>query len=564
MKAQKIIECVPNFSEGRDPLVIQAISECISRVSGVKLLHVDMGQSTNRTVITFAGSPEAVIDAAFEAIRMAAEKIDMRLHKGEHPRMGATDVCPLIPVHGLDLEETVLYAKKLGERVGKELGIPVYLYEAAASAGHRKNLANIRSGEYEGLEEKMKQDEWRPDYGTSEFNPKEGATVIGARDFLIAYNVNLNTTSVKLANEVAFDVRENGRPLKDDATGQLKRDAAGEIMRSNGMCPSVKAIGWYIQEYGSAQVSMNLTNMAQTALHEAFEACRTSAERHGLLVTGSELVGLVPKKALIDAGKFYLSRQKRSSGLGEQEIIAMAVRSLGLNSVSEFRPEERIIEYMLEEQKNPLAELNLQKFALETASENPAPGGGSVAAYAGTLGAALAAMVANLTAHKKAYESQLEFFSGVAEKAHSKLKELLFLVDEDTRAFNGIIEAFRLPKTGIEEKKARKKAIRMANKHAIEVPYKTMKVAYSCLELIRSMAEKGNPNSISDAGVGALCIQAAVQGAGLNVQINAMALDDEEKKQEYLHKANSLEEKTLKEVSSILVFIKNKISSPGT
>ncbi|MBK9109822.1 MAG: glutamate formimidoyltransferase [Saprospiraceae bacterium] len=562
MKAQKIIECVPNFSEGRDPQIITALGECISKVQGVKLLHVDMGKSTNRMVITFAGQPEAVIEAAFQVIRLASEKIDMRNHKGEHPRMGATDVCPLIPVQGLDLEETVEYAKKLGERVGRELGIPVYLYEAAASATHRQNLANIRSGEYEGLEEKMKQPEWRPDYGPSTFNTLSGATVIGARDFLIAYNVNLNTASVKLANEVAFDVRENGRPLKDPQTGILLKDELGESLRTKGMCPSVKAIGWFIEEYGFAQVSMNLTNMLQTQLHEAFEACRKSAENYGLLVTGSELVGLLPKKALIDAGKYFLQKQKRSCGLSESEIIQVAVQSLGLNSIQVFHPKERIIEYMLDDQKNPLAESSLEKFAKETASESPAPGGGSVSAYTGTLGAALGAMVANLTAHKKGYEDQLEYFSEIAEKAQTKMSELLFLVDEDTRAFNGILEAFRLPKSSVDEKKLRKKAIKSANKYAIEVPYKTMKIAASCLDLIRQMAEKGNPNSISDAGVAALCIQTAVQGACLNVQINAMSLDDEEKKKFYLDKAEQLEQKTLKEVASILAYIRKTMNIP--
>lgn len=563
MKAQKIMECVPNFSEGRDPLVIQALSEVISRVAGVKLLHVDVGKSTNRTVITFAGTPEAVVEAAFQAIKLAIEKIDMRLHKGEHPRMGATDVCPLIPVLGVDLEEAAEYARKLGDRVGRELGIPVYLYEAAASAPHRRNLAAIRSGEYEGLEEKMKLPEWKPDFGPDQFNAHSGATVIGARDFLIAYNVNLNTRSVKLANEVAFDVRENGRPLKDPLTGMLLKDSHGEIQRSAGLCPSVKAIGWYIDEYGFAQVSMNLTNMNATTLHEAFEACRKAAENYGLIVTGSELVGLVPQKALTDAGKYFLQKQKRSSGLTESEIIQVAVQSLGLNSIGVFNPKERIIEYMLDEQKNPLAESSLEGFAKETASENPAPGGGSVSAYAGTLGAALGAMVANLTAHKKGYEEQLDYFSEMAEKAQAKMRELLFLVDEDTRAFNGILEAFRLPKSSPEEKKLRKKAIRSANKYAIEVPYKTMKIAASCLEIIRPMVEKGNPNSISDAGVAALCIQTAVQGACLNVQINSMSLEDEEKKKYYLDKAHLLEQKTLKEVESILEYIRKVMNIPG-
>lgn len=560
MKISKIIECVPNFSEGRDPMVIQAIQDEISKVGGVKLLHVDMGKSTHRTVVTFAGSPEAVVEAAFQAIRVAAEKIDMRHHRGEHPRMGATDVCPLVPVQGITLEETVFYARQLAERVGQELAIPVYLYEAAATAEHRRNLATIRSGEYEGLEEKMKLKEWSPDFGPKLFNPKSGATVIGARDFLIAYNVNLNTSSVKLANEVAFDVRENGRTLKDPISGAIVKDESGEPKRLPGMCPSVKAIGWFIEEYGLAQVSMNLTNMHLTSLHRAFESCRKSAEQRGLLVTGSELVGLIPKKALVEAGKYFLQKQNRSTGVSEQEIIHIAVQSLGLNSLQPFDPQTRIIEYMLEENNKELVSMSLEKFVRETSSESPAPGGGSVSAYAGALGAALGCMVANLTAHKKGYENQLDFFSGIAEQAQQKINELLFLVDEDTRAFNSILEALRMPKQTVEEKKARKKALRLANKKAIEVPYQTMKVAASCLDFILQMVEKGNPNSVSDAGVGALCIETAVRGAGLNVHINSAGLEDEEKKKYYLEKASKLESKTIQTVGKIIDSVKMKMS----
>lgn len=559
MKLHKIIECVPNFSVGKDEEIVRELAECISKVNQVKLLHVDIGKSTNRTVITFAGSPEAVIEAAFNAIQLASKRIDMKSHKGEHPRMGATDVCPLIPVQGISLEETVQYAKQLGERVGQELGIPVYLYEAAASAAHRQNLADIRSGEYEGFEEKIKLPEWKPDYGPEVFNAVSGATVIGARDFLIAYNVNLNTSSVKLANEVAFDVRENGRPIRDPSTGMLQKNEKGELMRSPGKCPGVKAIGWYIDEYEMAQVSMNLTNMNQTALHESFEACRASAEQYGLLVTGSELVGLVPKKALIDAGKYFLNKQKRSSGVSETELIKTAIQSLGLNAISSFEPQKRIIEYMLEEKGNKLVDLSLVNFAQETASERPAPGGGSVAAYAGALGASLAGMVANLTAHKKGYEEQFDFFSKAALQAQEKITELLRLVDEDTQAFNAIMEAFRLPKSTMEEKKERKKAIRAAHKKAIEVPLKTMSTAYAVLPLVKAMAEQGNPNSISDAGVGALCVQAAVQGGCLNVQINASSIEDEEKRNNYLQKAMKIEKKTLADVENILSFIRNKM-----
>ncbi len=558
MKAPSIIECVPNFSEGRNDQIIQGIEESIRKVAGVKLLHVDPGKSTNRTVVTFAGDPDSVIEAAFQSISFAAKSIDMKQHQGEHPRMGATDVCPLIPISGISMEETVKYARKLAERVGKELKIPVYLYEAAATAAYRKNLADIRSGEYEGFEQKMKLPEWKPDFGPVEFNTQSGATVIGARDFLIAYNVNLNTRSVKLANEVAFDIRENGRPMKDEI-GKLIKDDHDQVLRYLGSCKSVKAIGWYIDEYQLAQVSMNLTNMNETALHTAFEECRKAADKYGLLVIGSELVGLVPKKALIDAGNYFLKKQKRSLGVSEEELINIAIQSLGLNSITPFDPQKRIIECMLEEKTNKLTHLSLEKFVQETASESPAPGGGSVSAYLGSLGAALGAMVANLTAHKKGYEDQFEFFSSAAEQAQSRIKELLFLVDEDTKAFNAIMEAYRLPKVSPEEKSSRKKAIKKANQYAIDIPMKTMETAADCLPFIKSMTERGNPNSISDAGVGALCIQAAVSGAALNVQINAAGLEDESLKKSLFEKSQELEAKTKKEVEEIIAAIKLKI-----
>lgn len=561
MKAQRIIECVPNFSEGRNELIIQAIASEIERTEGVKLLHVDPGKSTNRTVISFAGEPEAVIEAAFRAISMAAQKIDMRTHQGAHPRMGATDVCPLIPISGISMEETIGYAKKLAERVGAALEIPVYLYEASATVDARRNLADIRSGEYEGFEEKMKLPEWQPDFGPVKFNQQAGATVIGARDFLIAYNVNLNTKSVKLANEIAFDIRENGRPVKDLITGKLVKNEAGEIVRSPGSCKALKAIGWYIEEYGLAQVSMNLTNMNETPLHIAFEACRKAAETYGLLVTGSELVGLVPKRALIEAGQYFLRKQQRSLGISEKECIQLAIQSLGLNALSTFDPQKRIIEYMLEEKSTKLINLSLLDFAEETASESPAPGGGSVSAAVGAFGASLGAMVANLTAHKKGYEDQFEFFSETALKTQAKIAELLYLVDEDTKAFNAIMDAFRLPKSSLEEKANRKKAIRKANLYAIEIPLKTMEVAASCVPYIKAMAERGNPNSISDAGVGAICIQAAVCGAGLNVQINAAGLEDGDKKSKYLEKALKIELETIAEVQKILIYIKNSIQT---
>jgi glutamate formiminotransferase/formiminotetrahydrofolate cyclodeaminase len=560
MNQKPIIECVPNFSEGRNPEIIQQIARTIEGVRGVKLLNVDPGASTNRTVITFAGAPEDVIEAAFQAIRIASQLIDMRQHKGEHPRMGATDVCPLIPISGINLEETAVYAKKLGERVGKELKIPVYLYEAAASAPHRSNLAEIRSGEYEGFAEKMKQEAWKPDYGPSEFNVVAGATVIGARDFLIAYNVNLNSKSVRLANEVAYDIRENGRPKRDPETQKLIKNESGEIERIPGSCPGVKAIGWYIEEYGYAQISMNLTDLHKTPLHIAFEECRRSAEQYGLIVTGSELVGLVPKKALIDCGKYFLNKQKRSLGVTEEELIQIAIQSLGLNSVSVFEPNQRIIENMLEEKKSPLANLSLKKFAEETASDSPAPGGGSVSAYAATMGASLATMVANLTAHKKGYEDKLSYFSEIASKGMQISKELLELVDEDTAAFNMIMEAFRLPKVTAEDKKARKKAIKKATIVAIEVPLKTIKLASLALPLAKAMVENGNPNSISDAGVGALCLEAAIKGAALNVKINASGLEDQDLKKKYFEEADEYVKAAEEETKSVLAMVNDFIS----
>ena len=560
MKQKPIIECVPNFSEGRNPEIIQQIAKAIESVQGVKLLNVDPGASTNRTVITFAGGPEDVVEAAFQAIRMASQLIDMSMHKGEHPRMGATDVCPLIPISGISLAETAAYAKVLGERVGRELGIPVYLYEAAASAPHRRNLAEIRSGEYEGFAEKMKQEAWKPDFGPAEFNIRAGATVIGARDFLIAYNVNLNSKSVRLANEVAFDIRENGRPKRDPATQKLQKNETGEIERIPGSCPGVKAMGWYIEEYGYAQISMNLTDLQKTPLHIAFEECRRSADKYGLIVTGSELVGLVPRKALVDSGKYFLHKQKRSLGVTDEELIEIAIQSLGLNSVSVFEPNQRIIEYMLEEKKSPLANLTLTKFVEETASDSPAPGGGSVSAYAASMGAALATMVANLTAHKKGYEERLSYFSEIAAQGIQLSQELLQLVDEDTAAFNMIMEAFRLPKLTPEDKKDRKKAIKKATIIAIEVPLKSIKLASKALPLAKAMVENGNPNSISDAGVGALCLEAAIKGAALNVKINASGLEDQEMKKKYFEEADAHVSAATQETAAVLALVNDFIS----
>ena len=521
---QKLIECVPNFSEGRDPSVIRQITDAIQSVEGVQLLNVDPGKATNRTVVTFIGEPEAVIEAAFQGIKKAAEVIDMARHSGEHPRMGATDVCPLVPIANISMSETAEWARKLAEKVGDPLSIPVYLYEAAASKPERQNLATIRAGEYEGLKEKLKNPDWQPDFGPAVFNPKAGATVIGARDFLVAYNVNLNTTSVRRANSVAFDVREQGRVLLDEK-GKKMLDAAGEPMRQAGACKSVKGIGWFIEEYGIAQVSMNLTNLTETPLHIAFDACCQSAEKRGMRVTGSELVGLVPKQVLLDAGKYFLKKQERSAGVSEAELIKIAVRTFGLDELSPFDPQKRVIEYLLSP-NTPLSKMSLKTFADETASESPAPGGGSIAAYVGSLGASLATMVANLSSHKKGWDAQWAIFSDVAEQGQHLKDALLQKVDEDTAAFNAIMNAMALPKSTENERTARKNAMNEATKLAIEVPLSTMRLALESFTNIQKMADIGNPNSISDAGVGALCARAAVRGAYLNVKINAAGFED--------------------------------------
>jgi glutamate formiminotransferase / formiminotetrahydrofolate cyclodeaminase len=515
-----IIECVPNFSEGRDPLIIQSITNEIESVAGVRLLNTDPGKATHRTVVTFVGSPEAVVEAAFLAIRKAGELIDLRLHKGEHPRMGATDVCPLIPVSGISMEETVQWACKLAERVGRELSIPVYLYEAAQKNKDRRNLSVIRSGEYEGLAEKIKNPEWKPDFGPAAFDERRGATVIGARDFLVAYNINLNTTSVRRANSVAFDVREAGRIKRegDPVSGNIIKDEKGQPVMIPGSLKAVKAIGWYIKEYGIAQISMNLTNISVTPLHIAFDEVCRKAEARGIRVTGSELVGLVPLNSLLEAGRYFLKKQNRSSGVSEKELIRIAILTMGLEELAPFKPEERIIEYLLKDPEDEkLISLSLSDFADETASESPAPGGGSVAAYLGALGAGLGAMVANLSAQK----GDLVSFSDLAERASANKKELLSLVDADTRAFEGIMQARALPKTTESEKINREVAIHNATLRAIEVPYHVMRVALQTMDILKIIATLGNPNSKSDAGVGALCARSAVLGAFLNVSINA-------------------------------------------
>lgn len=525
---KQLIECVPNFSEGRDKATLKQITDAIESVEGVKLLDVDPGAATHRTVVTFVGEPEAVVEAAFRGIRKACEVIDMSKHSGEHPRMGATDVCPLIPVANISMEETAEWARRLGERVGRELELPVYLYEAAASSPERKNLADIRAGEYEGLPEKILRPEWKPDFGPARFNAKSGATVIGARDFLIAYNVNLNTTSVRRANSVAFDVREKGRVLNNPATGKPLKGADGEPLRQPGTLKGVKAIGWYIEEYGIAQISMNITDVQATPLHRAFEECLESAQRRGMRVTGSELVGLVPLQVMLEAGRYFLKKQQRSTGVSEAELLKIAVKSMGLDELTPFDPQQKIIEYNLQkgESGKKLVDLNLTAFANETAAESPAPGGGSISAYVGALGASLATMVANLSSHKRGWDDRWEEFSDAAERGQKLKDALLHMVDEDTNAFKQIMDAFGMPNTTPEEKAARKAAVQAGTKRAIEVPFQVMKLAFEALPLIHQMVHTGNPNSITDGAVGALCARAAIRGAFLNIQVNTTSLQD--------------------------------------
>ena len=524
-----LIECVPNFSEGRDHQILEAIADSIRGVEGVNLLDIDPGKATNRTVMTFVGHPEVVIEAAYQAIKRASELIDMSKHQGEHPRMGATDVCPLIPISDITMDEVVTYARRLGKRVGDELDIPGYYYEYAATSPERKNLATVRAGEYEGLEDRITTEAWKPDFGRAIFHKTAGATAISARDFLIAYNVNLNTTSVRRANSIAFDVREKGRIKREGGRldGAILRNQNGDPIRKPGICKSVKAIGWYIEEYGLAQISMNLTNMHDTSIHQAFEACRQSANQRGLRVTGSELVGLIPKQAMIDAGKYYLKAQQRSVGLSDEEIIRIAVVSMGLNELSEFDIQKKVIEYaMTDAADQPLIRMSTKNFADETASESPAPGGGSISAYVGALGASLATMVANLSAHKRGWDDRWESFSEWAEQGMTLQKRLLLLVDEDTQAFKGIMHAIRMPQGTDDEKSKRTDALVAATKNAIEVPQRIAETSLSVCELARDMIEHGNPNSLSDAGVAVLCARAAVHGAYMNMLINTEGLND--------------------------------------
>ncbi|MBQ4477545.1 MAG: glutamate formimidoyltransferase [Bacteroidales bacterium] len=544
---KKIIECVPNFSEGRDMNIINQIAGESETVEGVKLLDVDPGSTTNRTVVTFVGEPEQVCEAAFRCIKKAQELIDMRKHKGDHPRFGATDVCPLVPVANISMEETAAYARQLAERVGKELNIPVYCYENAAFTDVRRNLANCRQGEYEALKERICTEAWKPDFGPDTFSEsvaKSGATAVGARDFLVAVNYNLNTTSTRRANAIAFDVREKGRPKREGGSvvGKIIKDENGEPVMIPGTLKATKAIGWFIKEYGIAQVSMNMTNLSVTPLHVAFdEVCRCAALR-GVRVTGAEIVGLIPKKVLIDAGIYYLKKQQRSCGIAESEIIKIAVKSMGLDDLKPFNPKEKVIEYLLEadNKEEKLVDMTCTAFAEETASESPAPGGGSISAYMGALGASLGTMVANLSSHKAGWDEQWETFSNWAEKGQRIKNDLLFLVDEDTRSFNKIMDAFGMPKSNDEEKAARSAAIQTATKYAIEVPFHTMQKAFEVFDICKAMVEIGNPNSVTDAAVGALCARSAVLGAHLNVRINAGSLKDKAFVDDILAKAEKI------------------------
>lgn len=531
----QILECVPNFSEGRNTAVIKQITDAISAVEGVKLLDVDPGKSTNRTVVTIVGAPEAVIEGAFQGIKKASEVIDMTKHSGTHPRMGATDVCPLIPIAGISDEEAIQYAHKLAKRVGEELNIPAFLYEKAAQEPKRQNLATIRAGEYEGFEQKILLPEWKPDYGPVAFHAKAGQTVIGVRDFLVAYNVNLNTQSVRRANSVAFDIRENGRIKTEDGTphGKPVKDADGTPVREPGACKSVKAIGWYVEEYGVAQVSANLTNINITPVHIAFEEARKSATARGMRVTGSELVGLIPKKALIDAGYYYLEQQGVSLGVSEEDLIHLAVKSLGLDELGPFDPKKKVIEYQLEDgMAGKLVSMSLRDFTNLTASDAPAPGGGSVSALVGAVGVALGTMVANLSGNKRGWDHRVEEFNPWATRGQELKDRMLKLVDEDTKAFDKVMDAFRLPKKSESDKAARAQAIQDATLYAAEVPLMIAKTAGEAYPMLQAMADTGNPNSITDAGVGALCVHAAIQGAILNVRINLEGLELEAKKQE--------------------------------
>ena len=562
---KQLIECVPNISEGRDMNVINQVTAEIEKVEGVKLLDVDPGATTNRTVITFVGEPEQVCEAAFRVVQKAAELIDMRQHHGAHPRQGATDVCPLIPVSNITMDEVVEYAHKLGKRLGEELNIPIYCYESAAYKPERKNLAYCRKGEYESLQSRLGSEEWKPDFGPNEWNDhvaQTGATQVGARDFLIAINYNLNTTSTRRANAIAFDVREKGRPQREGGkvTGKPMKDEKGNPIMIPGTLKGTKAIGWYIEDYGIAQVSMNITSIAVAPVHKCFdEVCRCATNR-GVRVTGCEIVGLIPKKVLIDAGKYYLNKQQRSLGVSEEEIMKIAIKSMGLDDLKPFDPKEKVIEFLIEDKsKKKLVDLTCKGFCDETASDSPAPGGGSVSAYMGALAASLGTMVANLTGGKAAYDDEWEKYSDIAVKGQSLKDELLHLVDDDTNAFNKIMDAFGLPKKTDEEKAARSAAIQEATKFATEVPFKTMQKSFEAFEIVRAMIEFGNPNSVTDGGVGALAARSAVMGAHLNVKINASSLKDEAFKNDILSKAAQIEAAAIKEETELIKMVNEKI-----
>ena len=563
---KRIVECVPNFSEGRDKAVIDAITAAIVQSGGVKLLDVDPGEATNRTVVTFVGSPEAVVEAAFAGVKRAAELIDMRHHKGAHPRMGATDVLPLIPISGITLEECAELARTLARRIADELRIPTYCYEASALRPERRNLAVCRAGEYEALPEKLAHTDTAPDFGARPFDEgvaRTGATTVGARDFLIAVNFNLNTTSTRRANAIAFDVREKGRPVREGnpITGKIVKDAEGNPVMRPGTLKATKAIGWYIEEYGIAQVSMNITDISVTPLHVAFDEVCRKADARGVRVTGTEIVGLVPKRALLEAGRYFLRKQHRSTGIAEEEIIRLAVKSMGLDDLKTFDPKEKVIEYLLEaeDQKKRLIDLTCKGFAAETASESPAPGGGSISAYMGALGAALGTMVANLSSHKAGWDDRWEEFSDWADRGQALLAELLHLVDEDTEAFNRIMAVFAMPKSTDEEKAARSAALQEATLYATEVPLRTMKAAVRVFPLVRAMAETGNPNSVSDAGVGALAARSAVLGACLNVKINAAGLKDRERAGALVAEAESIAADAVRLETEVLAIVEEKI-----
>lgn len=562
---QQIIECVPNISEGRDQNKIQEIARVVTEIEGVQLLDIDPGKATNRTVITFVGAPQNVIDAAFLLIKKASELIDMSKQTGEHPRFGATDVCPLIPIANISMEEVAEYAHKLGERVGKELGISGYYYENAATKEERQNLATVRAGEYEGLKKKLSDPNWKTDFGPNEYNEqvkKSGVTAISARDFLIAYNINLNSTSTRRANAIAFDIREAGRIKREGnpITGKKVLDADGNPERIPGKLKAVKGIGWYIEEYGIAQISYNLTNISITSMHEAFDETVASATERGLRVTGSELVGLVPLQAMLDAADYFLIKQQRSSGISESEKIKIAIKSLGLDDLKPFNPQERIIEYVMNSKaEKKLVDFTVKDFAEETASESMAPGGGSISAYVGTLGVSLGTMVANLSAHKPGWDDQWEYYSKWAVKGQQYKNELLFLVDEDTNAFNRIIAGFRMPKSNEKEIEARKKAIEDGTKYATEIPLRVMQTAFESMEVMKEMAEKGLQNSLSDAGVGALCARTAVIGAYLNVRINAKDIKDRSYAEDILNKAKDIHDKAVALEQEILAYVGTKI-----